>query len=178
MASDVIIEIFGQIDTLDGLLAVAAAAAEEALIDWTTPINEVEAAEAMIDAANWSASPFRLTRSDTHNHFDAVSAACRAHGVAYARYSGSTGSDGYDEAVAWKPGMEREGVFATDGAQPVIPLEAIAKAASEGIDAVRALVKKHQAASISEVERTLSVADDVVEAYEARRAKTRSAPRF
>lgn len=163
MKDDVLIEIFGEIKSVEAIKDVLEAAEEEGLIEWG--YNNTSYFEWLRDAVERQ-FPLQFTRSDTHNYFDELSGACRTHGISYKMLVGPSGGEGYNVMKAWTPGMSAENEIELAGNnEPAITLPHLKKAAERGIDAVQSLIRELELKSLVNTPQMLVVAPELLEEF-------------
>lgn len=164
MNEDVVMEIFGQPESLDVLADVLdAARSDGAGTGW----DEYEASEeqlvaAAVDAVD-EADMLRITLNDTRRPFPQTRAACKAAGLCYIVSAGPTGSEGYDRAVYWKPGMDDEFSSMIDGVAPMFSLSEIKQAYGEGLSGIEKCIARLDQLTLADVPKTLAASGEVTQ---------------
>lgn len=132
MASDVVIEIFGKVTNPEAIHALAFEASEEASVDWSVAVEQATFIELVNEAAATERA-LMLTRKDTNNLFEGVTAACQEAGLAYVVTSGPTGEDFYTDGFSWAPGMDEEFHYELANSEPAIKIKDIRSQLAKGM---------------------------------------------
>lgn len=165
MKDDVVIEIFGEIRTVEAFREILEAAENEGMTDWND--NEVSHFE-VFETATDDSGVAMFMRQDTQNHFDALTAACQAHDVSYKMVIGPSGGEGYTLMKAWKPGFENETSVEIDGADdPVVTLNQLKVAYTNGLEGVSELIDTLETRSLSNTPRALVISPELLEEFHA-----------
>lgn len=163
MSNDVIIEIHGKLEDAAAVRELAKAIAEEAALDWDSAIEDDEVLD-LLKEAQAGKKPLVLTRSDTKNLFDAVTAACQEANLSYVARYGRSGDDGYSDGFSWRPGDESENHFELYDENPVLSVEEVRELMTAGGDALEKRVSSLEAVTAVGA---IQMADGFAEAYEA-----------
>lgn len=166
MSSDVVIQIFGEINDPAVLSNIAAAAEVEGGFEWSEHSSQAQIVEYAIEMAH-SGEPITLVRNDVptieSEMFREVRKHARSAGLSYAVVYGPFGDEGYDAGFSWRPGLTEEVRFDLGGDEPTVRISVLKDAIAAGPDAVEALI----AASDEKAEvGIISITPDVVSSFE------------
>lgn len=163
MSNDVIIEIHGKLQDAAAVRELAKAIAEEASLDWESPVEDDEVLD-LLKEAQAKKKALVLTRSETKNLFDAVTSACQEANLSYVARYGRSGDDGYSDGFSWRPGDEAENHFELYGEDPVLGVQEVRKLMTAGGEALENRVSSLEAVTAVGA---IEIEDGFVEAYEA-----------
>lgn len=165
MASDVVINIFGDVQDVDVLSNLARTGALEGGIDWNVEATTEEMADFILEMAE-SGEPVTLVANDVRRMdemFPQVRHLARNSGLSYALVFGAAGEEGYETGISWRHGLVEEQYFNLgDDSEPTVSLAHLKDAYAAGPEAVAALIVATQAKAEAGA---ISVHPDVVEAY-------------
>lgn len=141
MSCDVEIKIFGKVSDPEAIWELAGTAAAEGKINWLSSFGRAEF-PGLLEQAAREGRALILTKRDTSDFFEDVTASCQEAGLSYVVAFGETGSEDFTNGFAWHPGMNEEFQFILDGKYPALKLVDVQKAAIQGIDAVNSLLAR------------------------------------
>lgn len=139
MSCDIEIKIFGTVANPEAIWDLADSAAAEGRINWRETIDRDAFLDLLVQAAT-EGRALTLTRPETTDFFEGVTAACKSAGLSYVVSYGDSGAEGFAEGFSWQPGMDQEFHFLLDGKDPTLKVKDVRKAAQSGIEAVNALI--------------------------------------
>jgi hypothetical protein len=139
MSCDIEIHIFGKPMDVEAIWDLANVAADQATINFSQGFENYEFLGMMEKAAE-QGKALTLTVGDTSDLADELTCACSEAGLPYVVHYSETGTEEYTHGLAWTPGMSKDFEFVLDRGKPALALAKIQRAASQGIDAVNALL--------------------------------------
>jgi hypothetical protein len=165
VSSDVIINLFGEIDDIGVLTDIVRTGALEGAMDWGYETTMEEVADYVLKMAEVG-GPVVLVASDVSNEasmFPHVRRLARSAGLSYVVICDRTGDEGSDYGFSWRPGFVDEVRYDMAGDdEPVVPIADLKTAMADSLEAVVALVTKvEEMAAVG----SISVSRDVVDAY-------------
>jgi hypothetical protein len=167
MTSDVTIEIMGECEDIEHLLAIIEAAEEDACeYDWGHAAETSDIVASFKEAVE-NAKAFTLLKSDTTSIFNNVREACRNAGLNYIVSYGPMGEESFSDAIFYRAGGE-EFEIPLDAMSEVIPMRDVREAAEIGIHAVRRVIADYDRKVLKDVEQTFVVPEAVVAEIAAR----------
>jgi len=168
MRQDVVISVFGSIDSAEAIQDLITAAAAEGSIDWEGGMDESEAFVHLRSCSD-DGKPLTLTRKDTNYLFDEVTSVCKEHGLSYVMNMGDTGCESFSSLQSWTPGMAADFVSSCDDDEVQVNLSEVKAAAAAGMDAVMEMVSRIERMALSDVRvRAVSVSEEAVNDFLAR----------
>jgi hypothetical protein len=166
MDYDVTIEIMGECGDIEVLKEIIEAASEDAAESyWYHAAEDYDVVAAMSKAVE-EGGMLTLVKSDTRSIFNNLRSACRDAGLSYVVSKGTTGDEGFDEAIFYRAGGE-ELETPLDVAAEVIRMREVREAAARGIEAVHEMIAEYDRKVLKDVEKSFRVPADVLAALAA-----------
>lgn len=162
MSYDVVIEIMGTC-TDAALLRdlVEAAETDASERDWYVAADDADIIEA-IKVAVEEGGILTLMKSDTLGLFHETREACQSAGLHYVVSYGSSGEEGFSEAIFYRAGGE-EFAIPLDPGNEVVPMRDLRTAVEQGLDAVREMIAEYDRKVLKDIDRSFSVPGDIVQ---------------
>lgn len=162
MRQDVVISVFGSIDSAEAIQDLIAAAAAEGSIDWEGGLDESEAF-VHLRSCSEDGKPLILTKKDTNYLFDEVTSVCKEHGLSYVMNMGDTGCEAFSAQQSWTPGMAADFVSPCEDDKVQVSLSDVKAAAAGGMEAVTDMIARIETMTLSNVSsRRIAVSEDAV----------------
>lgn len=185
MSSDVVIHIFGDIDSEGVLSSLARLGSKEGGLDWDSQSAVEDVADYIVEMAQ-SGQAVTLVANDVgriDDMFPQLRSFAQTADLSYTIEFGPAGLEGYDQGISWRPGLSEEQFFdiGNDGAASILLTE-LKDALAGGIEAISDLVEstaeKTEIGHISVTQSAIDAFRNAAPPIDDRRLFTRTTEEF